>query len=147
MMSPVSIDRYRDQYLMLMDLAVFLRDGRADRYAEMVAKGHLTENDAFRDRLARAAIAADWIAIGTHTARAVEPLCRSSWILWALEQSLDVQQRRLDGMDRRDPAHEDHVDLRDAIACLLDHYRSGWTATLLAFNSLRPHLAAGAKVA
>jgi len=112
------------EWELLAKLAEWLRAGRADRYADMIAKDQISEPDAFRDRLARASIAADWQAIATGSQRADEPYARQAWCIWTLEQSLATQEKRLARIAATDPAFADHVDLRDGIAALLHLQRS-----------------------
>ncbi len=136
MIPAVSIDRYVGEWEMLAKLAEWMCAGRADIYATLVAKGHIGEQDAIRDSLARASIAADWQAIAARVPRdAALPLAPGPWCVWALEEALKGQELRLQRMRRDDPAFEDHIDLRDAIACLLNYQRSptggplAWQAT------------------
>jgi hypothetical protein len=120
----ISISRYNGEWEMLARLAEYLRAGRADSYDKLIAAGHLTAEQAFMDRHARAEIAAEWQAIATDTPYTGERYAPTYWRIAALEAALSGAEDRLRRISEADIAHADHVDLRDAIACLLSYERS-----------------------
>ncbi|MDH7640552.1 hypothetical protein [Sphingomonas oryzagri] len=115
----------------LAALAVQLRDNRAGQYEAMIAKGQISENDAFRDSLARQSIATDWTAIINQTARPSEPWARNAECCWCLHEVLRSQEDRLAPMHETHDGYFEAVALRDTIAALLQHYRTKWVWILL----------------
>jgi len=115
----------------LAELAVRLRDGRAGQYETMIEKGQISENDAFRDALARQSIAADWTAIINQAARPSEPWIRNAECCWCLSEVLRLQNNRVRAMHETHDSYVEAVTLRDTIAALLQHYQTKWVWVLL----------------
>lgn len=133
MIPPVSLDRWRGEWAILAMLAEWLRDSRADAYPQMVAKGHLTEDEAAADRLARAALAAEWQAIaGDRPLPADAPRATPSIRRWALDQAITGFQLRLKRLAETGGDMADWIEVRDATAAL----RAYEGASLLGIQSM-----------
>lgn len=124
MIPPVSHDRFIGDWELLSKLAEWLRSSRANRYPDMIAKGQISEDDAKLDRIARAAIAADWRAIAACQPRDATEDCGDRYKVAAIEAALATVEKRLAAMSEADMARRDWIDLRDALACLLYYGRS-----------------------
>jgi len=130
-MTSANLGPYLNDRQRLATVAVQLRDSRAGQYDAMIEKGQISENDAFRDALARQSIAADWTAIIGQAARPSEPWVRNAECCWCLCEVLRSQTDRVAGMHETHDGYVEAVALRDTIAALLQHYQTKWVWVLL----------------
>jgi hypothetical protein len=117
-----SFGRYMYELPLLGNLADWLRRQRAGRYGDLVRKRQLTRQDADRDQLARATIAADWHAAVMDQPTSGIPVSPATRV-WCMQQALAAAEAHLRARAGSGKPTRDYVDLRDGIACLLHYER------------------------